>query len=233
MRTRNRPLICMALTALLTLVASHGSGQETSGAPLPSATQYKYATPMPLGVASPDKVETRLGTLNFFDGFPDEASVEKLYDNLDFQRAVQAYLLAIPAVSQAANRNAIRELGPINTVVPIFEQLMDSRSIFLTANDNTVYSWAWIDLTKGPLVLEVPPKVSGRDQRHVVSAGSSMSVSPARTRAAAASTCSCRPATRARCPERLPPSCTRRRSTSGSPGAASSSKATRSRGSTW
>jgi len=128
---------------------------------VPAMPQFKYSTPMPPGVASPDKVETRLGTLNFFDGFPDQASVEKLYDNLDFQRAVQAYLLAIPAVSQAANRNAIRELGPANTTVPIFEQLLDSRSTFLTANDNTVYSWTWIDLRNGPLVVEVPPKVLG------------------------------------------------------------------------
>ena len=122
---------------------------------------YKYTTETPPGIASPDKVETRFGALNFFDGFPDKPSVEKLYDNLDFQRAVQAYLLAIPAVSQAANRNAICELGPADTTVPIFEQLMDSRSIFLTANDNTVYSWTWLDLHDGPLVVEVPPKVLG------------------------------------------------------------------------
>jgi hypothetical protein len=126
-----------------------------------ASPKMKMTTPIPPGIEIPDKVESRLGTLNFFDGFPDNPSVEKLYDNLDFQRAVQAYLLALPPVSQAANRNAIRELGPTNTVVPIFEQLMDSRSIFLTANTNTVYSWAWIDLSKGPLVLEVPPKVLG------------------------------------------------------------------------
>lgn len=147
MRTLNQLLISSALAALITVTAS--------------ATEYKYSTPIPPGIASPDKVETRFGTLNFFDGFPDNASIEKLYDNLDFQRAVQAYLLAIPAVSQAANRNAIRTLGPANTVVPIFEQLMDSRSIFLTANDNTVYSWTWVDLSNGPLVVEVPPKVLG------------------------------------------------------------------------
>ena len=41
-------------------------------------------TETPPGIASPDKVETRLGTFKFFDGFPDEASVEKLYDHLDF-----------------------------------------------------------------------------------------------------------------------------------------------------
>lgn len=132
-------------------------------APLPgaAASEPKYATPMPPGIASPDKVHSPLGTLHFFDGFPDKATAEKLFDNLDFQRAVQAYLLAIPVVSQAANRDAIRTLGPVNTVVPVFEQLMDSRSVFLTANDNTVYSWTWIDLSKGPLVLEVPPKVLG------------------------------------------------------------------------
>jgi hypothetical protein len=114
-----------------------------------NAQQYKMQTPIPPGIASPDIVETRIGTLKFFDGFPDKATVEKLYDNLDFQRAVQAYLLALPPVSQAANRNAILTLGPANTTVPIFEQLMNSRSIFLTANTNTVYSWMWIDLRNG------------------------------------------------------------------------------------
>jgi hypothetical protein len=152
-------LTMLALISAVTLAVVPAMAQPLTGAP--AAPEYKYSTPMPAGIASPDKVETRLGTLNFFDGFPDNASVEKVYDNLDFQRAVQAYLMALPAVSQAANRNAIRTLGPINQTIPIFEELVDSRSIFLTANDNTVYSWAWLDLSKGPLVLEVPPKVLG------------------------------------------------------------------------
>jgi hypothetical protein len=159
MKTKSALLIMLMLAFAVMLVAVPTMAQPLSGPP--ADPRYKYSTPMPPGVAAPDKVETRLGTLNFFDGFPDKATAEKLFDNLNFQRAVQAYLLALPAVSQAANRNAIRTLGPVNTVVPIFEQLMDSRSIFLTANDNTVYSWAWLDLSKGPLVLEVPPKVLG------------------------------------------------------------------------
>ena len=73
---------------------------------------YKYSTPTPPGVAFPDTSETRLGTLRFTDGYPSDATAQTLFDNLDFQRAVQAYLLAIPAVSQAANRDAIRTLGP-------------------------------------------------------------------------------------------------------------------------
>ncbi len=157
MNSHYQRLLTVTLAATLASAALAIRAQPLSGSP--AAPQVKYSTPMPPGVASPDRVESRLGTLNFFDGFPDQASAEKLFDNLDFQRAVQAYLLAIPAVSQAANRNAIRTLGPVNTVVPVFR--IDSRSIFLTANDNTLYSWAWLDLSKGPLVLEVPPKSLG------------------------------------------------------------------------
>jgi len=150
-----------------------GNAQTLTGPP--ANPQVRYSTPAAPEVAVPASVETRLGTLRFFDGAPDEATAGKLYDNLDFQRAVQAYLFAIPAVSQAANRNAFREFGPANTVVPIFEQLLDSRGIVLTGNDNTVYSWTWIDLHQGPVVLEVPPKVLGTAndmwQRWVVDVG--------------------------------------------------------------
>lgn len=123
--------------------------------------QMKMSTTIQPGIAVPDKVETRLGTLKFFDGFPDDVSVEKIFDNLDFQRAVQAYLLGLPPVSQVANRKGILEVGPANTTVPIFEQMINARSIFLTPNNNTPYTWFWLDLSDGPLVLEIPPKVLG------------------------------------------------------------------------
>jgi hypothetical protein len=56
---------------------------------------------------------------------------------------------------------SITGLGPANQTVAISETLLDSKSLFLTANDNTVYSLVWLDMTKGPLVLEVPPMVLG------------------------------------------------------------------------
>jgi hypothetical protein len=127
----------------------------------PADPQYKYSTAMPPGVAIPDKVESRLGTLQFDGGVPDQATTDKLFDNLDFQRAVQAYLLALPPVNQLANRSAMLSMGPANKTVPIWEHLVDSRTVELTANDNTVYTWFWVDLHDGPLVLEVPPKVLG------------------------------------------------------------------------
>ncbi|MEI6451729.1 MAG: hypothetical protein WCP98_17530, partial [Actinomycetes bacterium] len=64
-----------------------------------------------------DSVETRLGTLKFFDGLPDEATVQTVYDNLDFQRAVQAYLTALPAAACYAQRVGYRTFGPDNRTV--------------------------------------------------------------------------------------------------------------------
>lgn len=126
-----------------------------------AAAPYEYSTPVPPGIPAPKELPTRFGTLKFFDGVPDPASTQKIYDNLDFQRAVQGYLLGLPAVNQLANRSNILKMGPANTTVPIWEDLVDSRTIELTANNNTSYTWFWLDLRNGPLVLEVPPKVLG------------------------------------------------------------------------
>ncbi len=135
------------------------TGQPLVGAPTPPA--YSFTTPMPPGVLAPDSIDTRFGNLRLLGGVPDQASTDRIYDNLDFQRAVQAYLLALPVVNQIANRAATLTVGPVNGTVPIWEQMVDSRTVELTANDNTPYSWFWIDLRNGPLVLEAPPKVLG------------------------------------------------------------------------
>ena len=109
----------------------------------------------------PDRVETRLGTLQFTDGFPDDATVEKVFDNLDFQHAVQAFLTAMPAASLVAMRKAVRGFGPDNQTVIIFESLLDSRSLYLTANTESIYATTWLDLKNGPIVVESPPNTLG------------------------------------------------------------------------
>ena len=129
--------------------------------PKPEPPKMKMTTAIPQGIASPDQVETRLGTLRFFDGFPDKESVEKLFDNLDFQRAMQAYMLGLPPVSMVGLREGLTRWGPANSTIPTFETLMDSRSLFLTANANTPYTWMWINVHDGPLVAEIPPNVLG------------------------------------------------------------------------
>jgi hypothetical protein len=120
------------------------------------AFAQRYKTDIPPAIVTPDSVETRLGTLKFNAGFPDDATVQKLYDNLDFQRGVQAFLNTMPAASLVAMRKGIRDFGLDNQTVLIFETLLDSRSIFLTANTESIYTTAWIDLKRGPVVIEAP-----------------------------------------------------------------------------
>ena len=55
-------------------------------------------------ILTPDKVETRIGTLDFFDGLPSEETVRLAYDNLDFMRGVEVFLNFIPATSIEAIR---------------------------------------------------------------------------------------------------------------------------------
>src|SRR5208283_1875910 len=121
----------------------------------------KMTTPIAPGVATLDKLDTPIGTLHLTDGNPDADTVKKIYDNLDQSRALQAYLLAIPIVNQAGMRDSIRQYGPDKQTDVIWEQLVDPKTVELTANDNTVYSFIWTDTHKGPVVAEIPPMVLG------------------------------------------------------------------------
>jgi hypothetical protein len=59
---------------------------------------YKTTTPIPPEVTTPDKVETSIGTLTFFDGVPTDETVKTAHDNLDRQRGVEAFLNCMPGV---------------------------------------------------------------------------------------------------------------------------------------
>lgn len=118
----------------------------------------KYNTDIPKKIMTPDVVETRIGTLNFFDGLPSAETTEKVYDNLDFMRGVESFLNGIPATSIEGLRLGMEEIGAkkSNQVV-ILDQLMDSNPLFLTGNTSTVYASAFLNLEEdGPTVVEVP-----------------------------------------------------------------------------
>ncbi len=118
-----------------------------------------YNTKIPPSLLTADKLETRLGTLHFFDGIPTKESAEKLYNNLDYVRAVETFMSGMPAANLEAFRRGQESLGAkaYNQIV-IFDQLMDSNSLFLTGNTDTVYVSVFFDLRKhGPMVIEVPP----------------------------------------------------------------------------
>ena len=107
-------------------------------------------------MSTPDRVESRLGTLEFDDGAPSEATATLLYDHLDFMRGVEAFMGALPGASLAAMRRGFQSAGAEDNSFTFFPDLMDSASLFLTANSDTVYFWGFIDLSDGPMVLDIP-----------------------------------------------------------------------------
>jgi hypothetical protein len=126
------------------------------------APTMKMTTDIPESITTPAAVDTRIGTLKFFDGYPDDATTQLAYDNLDFMRGVQAFLNAMPGASAEAVRVGWASQGAVNNqALLIMEDLMDSKSLFLTPNTESVYHMAWLDVSDGPLVIETPPNVLG------------------------------------------------------------------------
>ena len=91
--------------------------------------KYKMTTDIPASITTPDSVQTSLGMLRFFDGFPDGSTVQRAYDNLDFQRGVQSFLESLPAASMYATRQGYRTFGPDNQTILIAETFLDSRTL--------------------------------------------------------------------------------------------------------
>jgi hypothetical protein len=162
----SRTLLMAAASALLLVSASAAV----------SAQDPQYKADVPETILTPDKVETRIGTLRFKDGAPDDATVKTVYDNLDFMRGVEAFLDGIPAASIYAMCNGLNEGAGIDAqTFGVFETLMDARSVFLTANSTTVYVTHCYDLENGPIVLEASPGLLGPIDdayfRHVTDVG--------------------------------------------------------------
>jgi hypothetical protein len=128
---------------------------------LPHLAVAQTAPAIPSILITPDSVDTRIGKLEFKDGAPSAATAEKVLDSLDYVRGVDAFMNSFSGASAYAMRKGFLSIGAEDNSVVIFSDLMDSNSLFLTPNADTIYTIAFLDLTKGPLVVEVPPKALG------------------------------------------------------------------------
>lgn len=108
-------------------------------------------------------IRSRIGTLEFERGFPAPDTVATLFEFRTFYRAVEVMTQNVFAASLARMRNAYAAAGASRpNQVLVWKQLMDSKSIFLTANTETIYAMTFLDLkTDGPTVIQAPPKLLG------------------------------------------------------------------------
>jgi hypothetical protein len=132
-----------------TSVAALGSGMEL---PAMAATTDAQAE-----IPSNGSIDTPIGKLEVVNGYPTDATVTKLYDEMDFQRAVQAYLWGLPYVAMGQWQEEQRtKFGAQDLQYVDYFDFKDKLGL-LTANATTPYSMAFPNLTKtGPLVFEFP-----------------------------------------------------------------------------
>ncbi len=114
-------------------------------------------------ISTPDKVESSIGTLEFTHGVPTKKTVETAYDYLDTMRGVDSFFKGIQIASLHGLLEGQRSIGAkeVHQAI-IFDKLMDSKSLFLTANTSTLYTMLALDLKRdGPTVIEAPAGMLG------------------------------------------------------------------------
>lgn len=117
-------------------------------------------------ISTPDSVNTRIGTLSFVDGAPSSETAASVYDHLDFTYAFRAFTDTFKGVSVQAVLEGFEAAGIKDGEILLFSELMDSESLFLTANADTVYYLGFVDLSDGPIVVETPPDALGTFDDH-------------------------------------------------------------------
>jgi len=110
-------------------------------------------------VHTPALVPTERGPLEFPLGAPTAAAADRAYDLLDRENAYHAFVNGYAAVSEWMLRKGLVDAGVHDGDVLITRRLLDSRSLFLTANADTVYFMTYLDLSDGPILMRAPENV--------------------------------------------------------------------------
>lgn len=106
-----------------------------------------------------ETIETRIGRFTFENSFehgiPITETTQHLFDTIDFQRACQAYIWAIPIVSMYQWMNTHDQYGGERGQI-IYHDSYQSKLGGLTYNTSTPYALTFLDLTNEPLVVTIP-----------------------------------------------------------------------------
>ena len=104
-----------------------------------------------------------LATLPFDQGYVRRNDAAALLDELFFQRAVQTYLWALPALNMfAMKEGAVQAFGAGYQVLPVFKGRINAKTLITTPNSDLIYAFGFLDLKRdGPLVIEVPAGLQG------------------------------------------------------------------------
>ena len=90
-----------------------------------------------------------LANLPFEENVATDESAQALLDELYFQRAVQVYLWALPAMNIVAMKEGSEKtFGAGYNVMPVWRKRLDPKTLVTTPNSDVVYAMAFLDLKK-------------------------------------------------------------------------------------
>jgi hypothetical protein len=126
------------------------------------ATLTLTAALMPAAIAQQSHYN-ELADLPFQQGYPTEETARQLTDELLFERGVQSYLWALPAINMWAMKEASEaRFGAGYNVLPVWKQRLSAKTLVTTPNSDVIYAMGYVDVGKdGPLVIELPPGQQG------------------------------------------------------------------------
>lgn len=95
-------------------------------------------------------------------GYPTEETARAAFEEYDYQAATQFYVWAYAYLNSLGFEKGLSRLGGDERTIYIFDKRIQPQQTVITPNDEVVYVWSrLIDLSKGPVVFEVPPRVRG------------------------------------------------------------------------
>ena len=104
-------------------------------------------------------LNTRIGNLvfenNYLVGIPTKSTSEKIFDEIDFQRASQAYIWSVPMTSFYAWKQSLYDMGGEDGQIHFF-QSHQSKLGGLTYNTSTPYVIAFFNVAKQPTLVTIP-----------------------------------------------------------------------------
>jgi len=137
-------IIPAALLASLSIVGCQQTGQQT-------------------GAQSPSSQYDKLASMPYVESYLQKDDTTALKTELVFQRAVQAYIWATPALNMLAMKEGKdKTFGPGYNVLPIFKERLNAKTQITTPNSDVIYALGFLDLKEdGPTVMDAPPGLQG------------------------------------------------------------------------
>ena len=128
---------------------------------LTSFGQQRTYAPLDKSVPTAEKINSKIGKLEFPLGYPTEKTAQMVEDEMLYVNAVAAYTNTVQGASLWALRKGFADAGIKDGEFFVSPEMVDAKFLQLTANMDTYYFWGNLDLSDGPLIVETPPNVLG------------------------------------------------------------------------